>query len=84
MEKLAACKGFTYIYKGEPSMKVDINIWYTDQQTMKSSYTEGMHTVNFITSLLEKSHNHKPLIVILKKLLKLKNYNNKYDGIVII
>ena len=61
-------------------MKVDINIWYTDQQTLVSTYTEGTHTVNFIMALLEKGVMHKPLIVLLKKLLKLKNYNNKYDG----
>ena len=80
LEKLAHHKGMSFCYKYNHFMKVDINIWYTDQNTMVSTYAEGMHTVNFIISILEKGQMHKPLIVLMKKLLKLKNYNNKFEG----
>ena len=61
-------------------MKVDINIWYTDQQTMISNHAEGISTVNFIISLLKRQGMAKHLIVLIKKILKKHNYNNRYLG----
>jgi hypothetical protein len=83
LEKLAIHKGMSFSYKFNHFMKVDINIWYTDQNTMISTYVEGIHTVNFIMSILDKGAMHKPLIVLMKKLLKLKNFNNKFEGTLI-